>query len=194
VRNLVRSQPHARRRRPRPPVDAPEADAAGGRAGLAVVSHGVGVARGTRGGGWWDAGRATTEGRESMDHEVLVQVDEAGADPERVDAVTRLLRAELVQLDVEDVSAVRGGPAPEGSRAFDVIAAGGLLVSLGSSQMLRSLVSTVRGWLTRSPAGGRTVRIEVDGDVLELSDASREDQQRLVEMFLDRHAREAPPP
>lgn len=129
-----------------------------------------------------------------MDQHVLVQVDEAGADPERLDAVTRLLRQELVQLDVDDVSSVREGVAPEGSRAFDVVAAGGLLVSLGSSQLLRSVVATVRGWLTRSPAGGRSVKIEVDGDVLELSDATREDQERLVAMFLDRHAREATAP
>lgn len=129
-----------------------------------------------------------------MDHQVLVQVDEAGADPERVDAVTRLLRDELVQLDVDDVTALRGGAAPEGSRAFDVIAAGGLLVSLGSSNLLRSVVTTVRGWLTRSPAGGRSVRIEVDGDVLELSNASQADQDRLVAMFLDRHAGEATAP
>jgi hypothetical protein len=129
-----------------------------------------------------------------MDHQVLVQVDEAGADPERVDAVARMLRDELVQLDVEDVSAASGGPAPDGTRGLDLVAAGGLLVSLGSSDLLRSVVATVRGWLTRSPAGGRSVKIEVDGDVLELSNASQEDQDRLVAMFLDRHAREATPP
>jgi hypothetical protein len=129
-----------------------------------------------------------------MDQHVVVRVDESGADPERLDAVTRLLREELARLDVDDVSSLRGGAAPEGSRAFDVIAAGGLLVSLGSSQLLRSVVATVRGWLTRSPAGGRSVRIEVDGDMLELSDASREDQDRLVAMFLARHAPEATSP
>jgi hypothetical protein len=32
------------------------------------------------------------------------------------------------------------------------------------------------------------VKIEVDGDVLELSNASQEDQERLVALFLDRHA------
>lgn len=125
-----------------------------------------------------------------MDHRVLVHVDEAGGDPERVAAVTQLLRNELVQLDVNEVSAVRSGPAPEGTRALDIVAAGGLLVSFGSSSLLRTVISTVRGWLTRSPAGGRSVKIEVDGDVLELSNASREDQDRLVAMFLARHASE----
>lgn len=128
-----------------------------------------------------------------MGHEVVVRVDEAGADPERVDAVARLLRDELVQLDVEAVTAVSGGEAPEGTRAVDVVAAGGLLVSLGSSELLRNVVATVRGWLTRSPAGGRSVKIEIDGDVLELSDATREDQERIVALFLDRHAGGSPP-
>jgi hypothetical protein len=129
-----------------------------------------------------------------MDHQVRVQVDETGADPERLDVVARLLRDELVQLDVEDVSTVRAGPAPEGSRALDVVTVGGLLVSLGTPDVLRSVVATVRAWLTRSPVGGRSVKIEVGGDVLELSDASREDQDRLVAMFLDRHADPATPP
>jgi hypothetical protein len=125
-----------------------------------------------------------------MDHRVLVQVDEAGADPERVDTLARLLRAELAQLEVDDVAPARGGAAPDGARGFDVLAVGGLLVSLGNSEALRSVVATVRGWLTRRPAGGRTVRIEVDGDVLELSDATEEDQDRLVALFLERHATE----
>lgn len=126
-----------------------------------------------------------------MSSQVLVQVDEEGADPERIDTVTRLLRSELLQLDVDDVVALRDGPAPEGSRAMDVLAVGGLLVSIGNSRAVRSIVSAVRGWLTRTPAG-RKVRLEVAGDVLELSGATSAEQERLVQLFLDRHAPEHP--
>jgi hypothetical protein len=128
----------------------------------------------------------------SMIDQVLVQVDENGADPERLDAVTRQLRAELLRLDVDDVVARRDGPAPDGSRALDVLAVGGLLISLGNSQAVRSVVSAVRAWLTRSPVGGRKVRLEVAGDVLELSGATSEDQERLVQLFLARHGPEQP--
>lgn len=123
-----------------------------------------------------------------MGVQVTVQVVEDDADDARLDTVTRYLRDELVQLDVDAVSAVRAGEAPEGSRAFDVVALGGLVVSLGSSQALRAVVATVRGWLRRSPQVARTVRVEMDGDVLELSGASTADHERLVELFLTRHA------
>jgi hypothetical protein len=33
----------------------------------------------------------------------------------------------------------------------------------------------------------RTVRLELDGDALELSQASAADQQRLIELFVSRH-------
>jgi hypothetical protein len=123
-----------------------------------------------------------------MDRQVTVEILEDGADPERLDTVTGYLREELAQLDVESVRAPSGGEAPEGSRAFDVIAIGGLVVSIANSHALRAVVTTVRGWLGRSPERSRTVRLELDGDVLELSGASSADQERLVELFLSRHA------
>jgi hypothetical protein len=55
------------------------------------------------------------------------------------------------------------------------------------------VVATVRGWLRRAPEQTRTVRLELDGDVLELSGASSQDQERLVELFLSRHAPEGGP-
>ncbi|GCE76705.1 hypothetical protein [Cellulomonas biazotea] len=126
-----------------------------------------------------------------MDVQVRVAVAEAGADAERLDTVTRYLREELVQLDVEAVTPAPGTAAPDGTRGLDAIALGGLLVSIGNSQALRSVVTTVRGWLRRGEEPGRTVRLEIDGDVLELSNATRSDQEHLVELFLTRHA--APP-
>lgn len=125
---------------------------------------------------------------EPMSSQVLIQVDEDDADPERVDAVARMLRAELLELDVDDVRAARDGAAPEGSRAFDVLAVGKLVVSIGSSKALWSVITAVRDWFTRNPDRGRSVKIEVDGDVLELTAATREDQERLVRIFLERHA------
>ena len=53
------------------------------------------------------------------------------------------------------------------------------------------VVTAVLGWLGRGHDSPRKVRLEVEGDVLELSGASSEEQDRLVEMFLSRHAAEA---
>jgi hypothetical protein len=132
-------------------------------------------------------------GGELVGSELRLQLSEDGADVERLDALTGLLRQELLQLDVEDVTRLRAGEAPPGSRAFDVVAVGGLLVSLSrSAEGLRSVVSAIRKWLARGEGTRRTVRLELDGDVLELSEASAADQERLIGLFVSRHtARDA---
>jgi hypothetical protein len=84
---------------------------------------------------------------------------------------------------------VPAGEPPPGSRAFDVLAIGALLVTLGkSAEGLRSVVDAVRHWLTRGGGVRRTVKLEIGGDVLELSEASTADQQRLIDVFVSRHA------
>ena len=123
-----------------------------------------------------------------MDGELRLLVTEDGADAERVDLLTGHLRRDLDQLDVDDVRPLAGGAAPAGTRAFDVAVVGGLIVSLGTSaQALGSVLAAVRSWLSRSPGPVRTVRLELDGDVLELSQASASEQERLIELFASRH-------
>lgn len=124
-----------------------------------------------------------------MDSELRVQLAEDGADSERLDALTGYLRHELLQLDVDDVTPLRAGEPPPGARVFDVMAVGGLLVSLGGSvESLGAVVSAVRRWLTRGDGVRRTVRLEIGGDVLELSEATVADQDRLIGLFIDRHS------
>jgi hypothetical protein len=53
---------------------------------------------------------------------------------------------------------------------------------------LGKIVAVIREWLTRTPGPVRTVRLELAGDVLELSQASAVEQDRLVELFVSRHA------
>jgi len=118
-----------------------------------------------------------------------LHLSEDGADPERLDSLTGFLREELLVLDVEDVRSVPTGEPPPGSRAFDVVAVGGLLVALGrSAEGLRSVVLTIRNWLARGQGTRRTVRLEIGDDVLELSEATTSDQQRLIDLFVSRHA------
>jgi hypothetical protein len=121
--------------------------------------------------------------------DVRLQVSEDGADPERIDQLARRLRDELLQLDVDDVRPLEAGPAPDGSRAFDVLAVGGMLVTVGrSAGSLLTVVSAIGRWLGRGAGPPRTVRLELNGDVLELSSASAADQERLVALFVSRHA------
>ena len=123
-----------------------------------------------------------------MDKDVRLQLSEEGADAERLAALTGYLRSELLRLDVEDVTALPAGEPPPGARGFNAATVGALLIALGqSAEGLRSVVSVIRGWLRRGEGKGRTVRLELGGDALELSQASGADQERLIELFVRRH-------
>jgi hypothetical protein len=124
-----------------------------------------------------------------MGGELRVQLAERGADADRLDALTGFLRRELFKSDVEDVTALRGGESRPPAQGFDVIAVGRLLVNLSrSAEGMRAGVSALRRW----PAGGertrRTVRMEINGDVLELSQTTAADQHRRIELFVGRNA------
>lgn len=125
----------------------------------------------------------------TMDEELRLQISEEGADAERLATLTNYLRAELLQLDIKDVTTPLAGEPPAGARVVDVAAVGALLVAFGhSAKDLRSVVSVIGDWLRRGAGTRRTVRLELDGDVLELSQASAADQERLMELFVSRHA------
>jgi hypothetical protein len=130
-----------------------------------------------------------------MAGELRLQLSEEGAEAERLAMLTGYLRTELLQLDVEDVTALPAGEPPPGTRVFGVAAVGGLLVGLGqSAEGLRSVVSVIRDWLRRGEGTGRAVRLELGGDVLELSQASAADQERLIDLFVRKHAIEEAAP
>jgi hypothetical protein len=125
-----------------------------------------------------------------MDRELHLHLSEEDADAERLAVLTGYLRAELLRLDVVDeVSALPAGEPPPGARVFGVATVGALVIALGQSfEGLRSVVSVIRDWLNRGAGTGRTLRLELDGDTLELSQASAADQERLIELFIRKHA------
>jgi hypothetical protein len=136
---------------------------------------------------------AGKSGGQHMDGQLRIHVSEDGADALRVDTVAGYLRRDLSQLDVDDVTALPAGPPPAGARAIDVAAVGGLLVALGNSaDALRSVVSAIQAWLSRGAGARRTVRLELGGDALELSEASAADQDRLISLFISRHSGSGP--
>jgi hypothetical protein len=123
-----------------------------------------------------------------MGEDVQVGVVEDGADDEQLEAMALLLRQELLMLDVRAVEPYREGEAPDGSRGGLAAIAGVLSVSLAPGlQVLGSVVTVVRDWLRRS-GSGRTVKLAIDGDTIELTGASDEVQQQLVDAFVRRHA------
>jgi hypothetical protein len=107
-------------------------------------------------------------------------------DAEQVAEATLRLRRELLDLDVEAVELPSAGEPPPGSRAVELAALGALLVTMGKSQLLGSVVAAVRSWLAGS-AQPRSIKLELDGDTLELSGVSSNEQRRLTDEWLARH-------
>jgi hypothetical protein len=63
---------------------------------------------------------------------------------------------------------------------------GTLIASFARPELLAAIVAAVRSWL--GGAGGRSVKLEVDGDALELTGVSSKEQRRLTDEWLRRHA------
>ncbi|HEU4947030.1 MAG TPA: hypothetical protein VFT31_07740 [Kribbella sp.] len=123
-----------------------------------------------------------------MGAEVHLGVTEEGADDERLEELALLLRQELLELDVDSVEPLRGGEAPEGTRSGLIALAGALTLSLQPTvQVVGGVIALVRDWLRRS-GSQRSVRLEVDGDVLEVTGVTSEVQQRLIDDWINRHA------
>lgn len=130
-----------------------------------------------------------------MRNGALVSVVEFDADPERLDSLTRLLLSDLREVDDVDVSVATSGQAPDGTRVVDPIMVGGLIVTLLTSQGLPHLIEAIRGWLRRGvDEQTRSVKLQLDGDSLELTAATTAQQEKLVDLFVSRHQDPDPQP
>jgi hypothetical protein len=127
-----------------------------------------------------------------MEPTVHLTLAEEGSDQTRLDQLHRQLRDELRQLEVVDVRLGTSHPAPPGARGVDAATVSTLAVALMGSGGLTAVITAVRAWLDRGHEAPRSIRLEVDGDVLELSGATNAEHDRLVSLFLDRHAGKAP--
>ncbi|HZD56073.1 MAG TPA: hypothetical protein VE136_05085 [Anaerolineales bacterium] len=78
-------------------------------------------------------------------------------DPERLDRLTRQLRSELLDLEVESVDFVQGDQLPEGVKGADAITLGALAVAVLPT-FLPKLVEYLQSWTLRGE--GRRVKIK----------------------------------
>jgi hypothetical protein len=109
------------------------------------------------------------------------------ADAEELAELAGRLRAELLDLDVDDVQQPEHGEAPEESKGGGWLTAGELVVQLvASAQALMSVIAGVRSWLGRNSA--RSVKLTMGGDALEVSGVSSAEQDRLIDLWVARHA------
>jgi Effector Associated Constant Component 1 len=108
------------------------------------------------------------------------------AEPDASDRVTRQLRRELLELDVESVVSTAEGQAPSDAKG-DPITIGALIVALSSSGgVLTTLIATLKEWLTRRD-DGRRVSVTIAGDTIELGGTSAQERRDLIDAFIQRH-------
>ena len=108
------------------------------------------------------------------------------ADAEELEEITHQLRDELLELDLEEVDLVTVGKAPKGARAVDPVSLGQLIITLAASGgLLAQMIGTIKDWFSRHKF--KSVKLQLGGDVLEVTDVSSEEQQRLIETFIKRH-------
>jgi hypothetical protein len=116
---------------------------------------------------------------------IQLQVVPIGDDEAVADAALALGQ-ELAELDVEAVLPATAGAAPAGAKGIELLALGGLLVKLGrSTHALREVVDAIRQWVGRT---GASVRVAMDGDVLEIKGASSADVKQLIDAWIQRHS------
>jgi hypothetical protein len=106
-------------------------------------------------------------------------------DAEELAEVTQRLRTELLDLDVDGVD-LSGQAAEPGAKGFG-LAIGGLIVRFSAhSEVLRAIIDRVLEWMSRQRV--RSVKLTLDGDSIELTGVSSLEQQRLIDLWVARHA------
>jgi hypothetical protein len=111
------------------------------------------------------------------------------SDPEEQELATRRLRRELLELDAGPARpAVAAAPPPPGSKAADPVTIGAIVLALSASGgVFAAVVETVRDWLNRQ-AARHQITMTIDGDSIELTRASAEERQALIDAFVRRHS------
>src|SRR5690242_18343529 len=114
---------------------------------------------------------------------MLLSVVDARLDAADVEESLIRLRHELLDhAGVADVRAVAPIPSPVGSKAVDGLLAA-LSVTVLQPSVLPMVMDVVRSWAMRRD---RTIRVEVDGDVLELTGVTSAQQQEVLDAWLSR--------
>ncbi|WP_353508200.1 hypothetical protein [Intrasporangium sp.] len=126
-----------------------------------------------------------------MDTTVTVSLGERGADPARLEVLHRQIREELRHVDDLELASLVGPtgsmPAPAGTRGLGPAEISALSVAILGSGGMTALLASLRDWLHRGHAAARTVRLEIDGDVIVLENADEAERSQLLRNFLGRH-------
>jgi hypothetical protein len=124
-----------------------------------------------------------TDGRLAVTADVLPGAD---TDAEELAKLALRLRAELLELPVDSVRLATDADGTDGAKGAGIAAGGLLILLLAEREVLRGLIGGIRSWLKRQ--GNRTIKLTIGDDTLELTGIGSAEQDRLVDMWVSRHA------
>jgi ribosomal protein L29 len=107
---------------------------------------------------------------------------------EELEEMTQQLRNELLELNyVESIESVETNQKiPEGVKGIEGSTVGSLLVNLvTSSGVIENITATLQSWLQNR--GNQKAIVEINGDKIEITGLSSENQNKLVQAFIDKH-------
>ncbi|MCB8978014.1 MAG: hypothetical protein H6657_11380 [Ardenticatenaceae bacterium] len=122
-----------------------------------------------------------------LETELLIKINaNHDADMNEVAELTRTLRNDILETNAENAEFVTNGKALSGTKSADPVTWGTILVTLAASGgVLTTLINVISSWLSRNK--GNSIILEIDGDKLEVTGLSSEEQQRLISLWLNRH-------
>jgi Effector Associated Constant Component 1 len=118
---------------------------------------------------------------------VIIRIEQGVEEEEELERSTHQLREELLDLNLQSVDLVKKGDPPKGSKAGEeVVSWGSLIVGLATSGgVLPNLVGTVQSWLSRRE--NQKITLQIGGDKLEVTGISNEQQDKLIDAWINRH-------
>jgi len=102
--------------------------------------------------------------------ELFIELSLDNGDTTELDELTRQLRAQVEELNIDSVGQVSEGAAPEGTKAVDLVAIGQMAVTLAPA-IVPPLFDLLKSWVERKPStpvrikvkiGKKTAQIEYD--------------------------------
>lgn len=102
--------------------------------------------------------------------ELMIELSLDGGDAAELDELTRQLRSEVEELNINSIEQVSAGVAPTGTKAADFAAIGQMAVTLAPT-IIPPLFGLLKSWVERKPStpvkikvkiGKRTAQIEYD--------------------------------
>ena len=101
--------------------------------------------------------------------------------------LSQQLRSELLKLNIENVDYHRKENLVNGTKAGDIISWETLIITLAASgSVISTLINFILGWVKRNE--GRGVTLELNGNKLEVTGLSANEQKELVEIWLKRNS------